>query len=576
MKDKDGNITNYVSVLRDITETVEKQKQDIQLKLSQEHTKKLEEMDQMKSRFFANISHEFRTPLTLILGQIESVMSSDVKVKEKGKLQVANRNARRLLTLINQLLDFSKIEAGNMEINSEQHNIVSFLKYLFYSFESLAESKKIKLTFESEFEKVPVIIDPDKMEKLFFNIISNALKFTPANGNIKVVVKVLNESLVEIKITDTGIGIAADRLPNIFDRFYQVDSSNTREHEGTGIGLALTKELIELHKGKITVNSKEGEGTEFIINLPRGDFKIEKEQLVDPCVNNSLSTFVNNDLENIDIIPNDPGLDIPGKSASQHTNKNRNVEIILIVEDNSDVRAYICEQLEKDYKVFEAINGEDGIYKAQKEIPDLIITDVIMPKMNGYQFSKNIRNDEKTSHIPLIMLTAKTGLDDKIQGLETGIDAYLTKPFNAKELKVRVKNLINQRKQLRKRFTKSTIIKPSEVSAVSSDQVFLEKTIRIIESNFEDEQFRVEILASEVNMSLSQLNRKLNALIDQSAGNLISSFRLQRAADFLKKNTGNVTEICYQVGYNDHGYFSRAFKKQFGCSPTEYKKRELK
>jgi len=203
--------------------------------------------------------------------------------------------------------------------------------------------------------------------------------------------------------------------------------------------LALTKELIELHKGKITVNSKEGEGTEFIINLPRGDFKIEKEQLVDPCVNNSLSTFVNNDLENIDIIPNDPGLDIPGKSASQHTNKNRNVEIILIVEDNSDVRAYICEQLEKDYKVFEAINGEDGIYKAQKEIPDLIITDVIMPKMNGYQFSKNIRNDEKTSHIPLIMLTAKTGLDDKIQGLETGIDAYLTKPFNAKELKVRVK-----------------------------------------------------------------------------------------------------------------------------------------
>ena len=563
MKDKDGNISNYVSVLRDITEIVERQKQDLELKISREQTRKLEEMDHIKSRFFANISHEFRTPLTLILGQVDSVMSSDIEVKEKGKLQVANRNARRLLTLINQILDISKIETGNLELNAEPHNVVSFLTSLLYSFESLAELKKIKLTFDSEFENLTVIFDPDKMEKVFYNLLSNAFKFTPINGEIKVVVKELKDSTVEIKIKDTGIGIPANRLPKIFDRFYQVDGSQTREHEGTGIGLALAKSLIELHKGKISVNSKEGEGSEFIIALPRGKIKCEKERLVDLQFNGSSSTFINYDLVNADA----------GTNHTELANiNNKNKEIILLVEDNSDVRAYICEQLEKDYQVFEAVDGEDGFLKAQREIPDLIITDVMMPKMNGYQFSGKIRSDEKTSHIPIIMLTAKAGFIDKIEGLETGIDAYLIKPFSLKELRVRIKNLIDQRKQLRKRFTKSTIIKPSEVSTLSSNQIFLEKTLAVIEKNFEDEKFSVEILADKVNMSLSQLNRKLNALIDQPAGKLINSFRLQRAADLLKKNTGRVAEICFQVGFNDQSYFARTFKKQFGCSPTTYKK----
>ncbi len=541
-----------------------------QLKVEKIEIDTLRNLDQLKSHFFANISHEFRTPLTLILGQIESVLSSNIETKEKGKLQVATRNARRLLTLINQLLDLSKLEAGSMELNAGQHNIVSFLKSLFYSFESLADNQKITLRFETQLENIPVVFDPDKMEKVFYNLVSNAFKFTSAQGEIKVSLKIIEPSKVEICVKDTGIGIPADRISHIFDRFYQIDSSSTREHEGTGIGLALTKELVELHRGKISVKSELNEGTVFIIHLPLGELKTNKELSPEKSTNYSIIGDIPEDNET-ELILNDEHRELNISNSDAKilvTNQN---EIVLIAEDNADVRAYIREQLENDYKILEAKNGEEGFSIAQNEIPDLIISDVMMPKKDGYQFCKEIRNDEKTSHIPIIMLTAKAGLDDKIEGLETGVDAYLTKPFSARELRVRVKNLIYQRKQLRKRFSKSTILKPSDVSAVSVDQIFLEKTIRTIEKHFEDEQFGVEKLADEMNMSVSQLNRKLNALVDQPPGQLIRSFRLQRAADLLKQNAGTVAEICYRVGFNDQAYFSRAFKKQFGTSPSEYK-----
>ena len=541
-----------------------------QLKVEKIEIDTLRNLDQLKSHFFANISHEFRTPLTLILGQIESVLSSNIETKEKGKLQVATRNARRLLTLINQLLDLSKLEAGSMELNAGQHNIVSFLKSLFYSFESLADNQKITLRFENQLENIPVVFDPDKMEKVFYNLISNAFKFTSAQGEIKVSLKIIEPSKVEICVKDTGIGIPADRISHIFDRFYQIDSSSTREQEGTGIGLALTKELVELHRGKICVKSELNEGTVFIIHLPLGELKTNKE--LSPEKSTNYSTFVDIPDDNeTELILNDEHWELNISNSDTKILVTGQNEIVLIAEDNADVRAYIREQLENDYKILEAKNGEEGFSIAQNEIPDLIISDVMMPKKDGYQFCKEIRNDEKTSHIPIIMLTAKAGLDDKIEGLETGVDAYLTKPFSARELRVRVKNLIYQRKQLRKRFSKSIILKPSDVSAVSVDQIFLEKTIRTIEKHFEDEQFGVEKLADEMNMSVSQLNRKLNALVDQPPGQLIRSFRLQRAADLLKQNAGTVAEICYRVGFNDQAYFSRAFKKQFGTSPSEYK-----
>ncbi len=536
-----------------------------QLKLEKVESDSLRNLDQIKTRFFANISHEFRTPLTLILGQIESVLTSGIGTKEKGKLHIAIRNARRLLTLINQLLDISKIEAGSMELKAGQHNIVSFFKSLFYSFESLAESKKITLKFESVYENIPVVFEPDKIEKVFYNIVSNAFKFTPPYGEIRVNVNYLNSLEAEIRIKDSGIGIPADRLPKIFNRFYQVDNSSTREHEGTGIGLALTKELIELHKGSISVSSVEGEGTEFIIHLPLGDTKHQKEKsgITPPGKSTSpeitYDTFESVSTNNL-------------KGMTKQSEAVKNQEIILIIEDNKDVRNYIKELTEGEYIVSEASNGEEGILRAREIIPDLIITDIMMPKMDGYKLSQEIRNDKRTSHIPIIMLTAKAGLDDKIEGLETGIDAYLTKPFSAKELKVRIKNLILQRKELRKKFSQATIIKPSEVTSVSIDQEFLEKIIKIIESHFEDEQFSVDKLSEEIGMSVSQLSRKLKALIDQPAGQLIRSLRLQRAADLLKQNAGSVAEICYKIGFNDQAYFSRSFKKQFGCSPSDYKK----
>ena len=532
-----------------------------QLKLEKIETDSLRHLDQLKSRFFANISHEFRTPLTLILGQVESVLSSDINTKSKSKLHIANRNARRLLTLINQLLDISKIEAGSMPLKAEQHNIVSFLKSLFYSFESLADTKQITLKFESDLVNIPVVFEPDKMEKVFYNLFSNAFKFTPPGGTITVEAQISGASAVII-IRDTGTGIPSDRINKIFDRFYQLDNSSTREHEGSGIGLALTKELIELHKGKIEVKSKIDEGSEFIITLPLGNLntpRLAPEVVAHNDVFHDIST--DSDIESkVEI------------SSDKNAMKVGEGEIILIVEDNFDVRNYLREQLELEYTVIDARNGEAGIAKARGIVPDLIITDIMMPKMDGYRFSTEIRKDERTSHIPVIMLTAKAGLDDKIEGLETGIDAYLTKPFSTRELKVRVRNLIQQRKELRKRFSSATVIKPSDVSAVSADQAFLKRTISIIEKHYDDIQFGVELLASETGMSLSQLNRKLKALIDQPAGQLIRSLRLQRAADLLKKNSGTVAEICYQVGFNDQSYFSRAFKKQFGCSPSDYKK----
>lgn len=532
-----------------------------QLKIEKFTSDSLRNLDQMKSQFYANISHEFRTPLTLILGQIENVMSSDIDNKEKGKLQVANRNARSLLKLINELLDLSKLEAGGMALNAENQNIVSFLKNIFFSFESHAAQKKIRLTFTSETDDIKVLFDTDKMEKVFYNLLSNAFKFTEENGDIHIVIDIANAHLIEISVRDTGCGIPGDQLRHVFDRFYQVDDSNTREHEGTGIGLALAKELVLLHKGTIKVNSRLGVGTRFTVTLPY-IFADRSKAAVSAIISE----------ENIQAASDSN--DEASKPAEAFVQEAQQLDgdkkIVLIVEDNKDVRAYVREQIENQYYAIEAVEGEQGLSIAREIVPDLIITDLMMPKMDGYQFCDAIRKDEKTSHIPVVMLTARGGLDDKIEGLGAGVDAYLTKPFSAKELMATVKNLLQQRIQLKKRFSKSSNIKPAEVSVVSADQVFLEKVIQTIEANFGDEQFSVERLAQTVNMSVTQLNRKLNALIDQPPGQMIRAFRLQRAADLLKQKAGSVSEISYQVGFTDNAYFSRAFKKQFGCSPSEF------
>ncbi len=551
------------------------------LMLEYSTSEKLRELDQVKSRFFANISHEFRTPLTLIIGQVSSLLSNTLDGKVKSKLDVANRNAQRLLHLINQLLDLSKIESGSMNLERKRVDIVSFIKTIFYLFESHAEQKGITYNCKCNYSRIELNYDQQKLEKVFSNLLSNAFKFTPDGGKIEVTIKHMLSStttadinnmdgkngFVEIIVTDTGSGIPTKNIPYIFDRFYQVDNSTTREYQGTGIGLSLSKELVELHGGKITAESKEGEGSTFIVQLPfeegsltQNESHKNESKLLEPT--NSLEAIMNDSL-----IVDEKEL----SSANTNVVKNNGKEILLVVEDNCDVRNYIAEQLTNDFQVLEAKDGQEGISLAKEKTPDLIITDVMMPKVDGHQLTAELKQDEKTSHIPIIMLTAKAALDNKIEGLETGADDYLIKPFNSEELLVRVKNLIATRRELRRQFSKATIIKPSDVTVVSMDQQFLKKVLSAVEKYMENEQFGVDKLADEVNMSVSQLNRKLGALIDQPAGKLIRSMRLQRAVDLLKKKSGTIAEICYQVGFSDQASFTRAFKKQFGCSPSKYK-----
>lgn len=551
------------------------------------HAEKLQEMDRMKSRFFANISHEFRTPLTLILGQISNLLSNQNNPGAEEKLKMSQRNARRLLGLINQLLDLSKLEAGGLKLNVTRGDLGVFVKSLTFTFESAARMKNINLAFQTGSgmqgkDKLIAYFDREKMETIVQNLLSNALKFTPTAGKITVALD-RRETNVEIMVQDTGIGIPRDLLPHIFDRFYQVDSSNTREYQGTGIGLALTKELVELHHGEIAVESREGEGSRFFVRFPLGLAHLSPSEIADVDTTGNDKPAVDAEYDWTDVVRSEKtesnGETVDYKPVVVRQVKpsaSGNPEIILIVEDNADVRTYIRQDLEHSYRVAEAADGVEGLARAQELMPDLIISDVMMPKMDGYAFSERIRKDEKTSHIPIILLTARAAESDKMTGLEIGVDDYLIKPFSSLELQTRIKNLIALRKKLRQRFSTATVIKPSEISATSADQAFLRRVVEIIETHIGDEKFDVDTLCREVGMSTAQIHRKLRALIDQTPGQLIRSLRLQRAADLLKQNAGNISEVAYQVGFYDHAHLARYFKKQFGCSPSQYRKGEEK
>ncbi len=542
------------------------------LAFEQVKIEQLHHLDEMKSRFFANISHEFRTPLTLILGQIESLMNSISATKDQRKLEVANLNARRLLGLINQLLDLSKLEAEGMALHATRQNLVSFVKQIVYSFELMAEQRQIALQFSTERDDVPVLFEADKMEKVFSNLLSNAIKFIPPGRDGRITVECWAENgetagqpgTAVVRVSDTGVGMTPDQMAHIFDRFYQADHSQTRQFDGTGIGLALVKELVELHNGTVLVNSIAGKGSDFFVCLP--------------IAGHAEAPVAGNQSPNITAEYRNNGADIAGdvNRISPHAAGNIATDnakpIVLVVEDSADIRTYVREQLESEYCVLESADGEAGIARARETIPDLIVSDVMMPKVDGYQLCRTLKKDEKTSHIPIVMLTAKADLRDKIAGLETGADAYLLKPFSARELLAQVRNLIDLRRQLRERFRSVTVIKPAEVAVTSVDQAFLEKVLVSIDAQMCQPGFNVDTLADELGMSVSQLNRKLNALIDQPAGKLIRSQRLQRAGDLLQQNGGNVAEICYKVGFSDQANFTRAFKKQFGVSPSAYKK----
>jgi signal transduction histidine kinase/ligand-binding sensor domain-containing protein/DNA-binding response OmpR family regulator len=541
-----------------------------ELQLKNVQAEKLQEIDGIKTRFLANISHEFRTPLTLILGPIEQLLKKVKDSELTAEIKIMRRNAQRLARLVNQLLDLSKIEAGKMTLKVRQDDIVSFVNRIVQSFESRARLKQIDLSFHSSQPFLQTYIDHEKIENVLYNLIANAVKFTPEYGRISVTID-KKESLTEltafsdrtsfvegavaIAVQDNGPGIAEEQLNKIFDRFYQVEGRGAYQETGTGIGLALAKELVELHHGFIIVKSNLGEGSVFTVLLPLGRTHLTEEEIVESSH-----------------IPQ-PSLAETECQLSLRTfdgRLDRNAPAVLIVEDNADLRYYIQNILKNFYRVFEADGGMHGFDLAAKEIPDLIITDVMMPGMDGFELCEKLKTDAHTSHIPVILLTARADIDSKIHGLETGADDYLIKPFNETELHVRVNNLIQQRQKLRLRFSRDILTPMKDIAVTSTDERFLQRAVDLITQHMSDTEFNLALLCKHIGLSRSQLHRKLKAIVNLSTTEFIRTIRLRRAAELLKSRFGNIAEIAYEVGFSNPAYFSNCFLKQFGILPSEY------
>ena len=555
------------------------------LELEHLQAEKLTEIDRMKTRFFANISHEFRTPLTLIKGPIEKLLAKSTDEESRNDLQLVRKNCQRLLALINQLLDLSRLESGRVKLQARREELVGMLRGMVLSFESLAELRGLTLTFSGPDKPVFAYVERDKLEKIVSNLMSNAIKFTPEGGKVAVTVAVSEysqheemkgekrrETSVELVISDTGIGISADQQAHIFDRFYQADDSATRMHGGTGIGLALVKDLVDLHYGEISVSSELNVGARFTVRLPLGKAHLKPEEISDAGCSGSESENERLIIQNEQLITDDSnagGIN-PDLSQSIGTHLSKKKSVILVVEDNSDVRQYICASLKDLYRTIEAKDGKVGLQKAQKKMPDLIISDVMMPEMDGFALCERLKTDERTSHIPVILLTARASDENKLTGLETGADDYLTKPFNAPELRARIKNLIEQRRRLQRRFQEQITLEPGDVTVTSMDKRFLQKAIDIIEPHIADTDFSADTFSAEMAMHRVHLNRKIKALTGQTTTLFIRSIRLKRAARLLQQKSGNISEIAYDVGFKNPAFFANCFREQFGVSPSKY------
>jgi signal transduction histidine kinase/ligand-binding sensor domain-containing protein/DNA-binding response OmpR family regulator len=542
-----------------------------ELKMQEFEAHHLREIESMKSRFFANLSHEFRTPLTLIKGPLEQLISGRIKENLKDYYKMLLRNTEKLQNLIDQLLELSQLEAETIPLNKQRLDLVSLLRSFTYNFMPLADEKFITLVFNSSVESLTAMVDRDKIEKIINNLLSNAFKFTPAGGKITVDIALKNSTepgIATIKISDTGIGILEEHQSKIFDRFFQIDdnSANSFQQEkrsstGSGIGLALVKELVSLHNWNISVKSKEGEGTTFTLKIPV-DKEAAFEDLKEVPSITEPKERRREEISNLIELEDEIEMDTEKQQEER--------PIVLIVEDSPDVRSYVYDLLKQDYKVLLAENAEVGIELALKNTPDLILSDIMMPGMDGIEFCHRIKTDWQTSHIPFILLTAKATEESKIEGLETGADDYLTKPFNYEELAVRIKNLIEQRKRLREKFGKEINVKAETLSSNVVDKEFVQKIIDIIEKNLGNENFSSETLAEQLFVSRSQLNRKLQAVIGQGPGEFIRSYKLKRAAQMILENRLNITQIAYEVGFGSPAQFTRSFKKYFNCLPSEF------
>ncbi len=531
-----------------------------QLKLEQQEATRLKELDHFKSQLYTNLTHEFRTPLTVILGMTRQIREAPQKYLEEGTTLIEN-NGKNLLQLINQLLDLSKLDNKSFQLQLQQGDIIPYLRYVIESFQSYANGRNLSLRFFTPLESLVMDYDPEQIKQILTNLISNAVKFTPSGGEIDVKITTEEEAL-SILVKDTGIGIAAKDLPHVFDRFYQVDSSITRKGEGTGIGLAHAQELVRLMGGEILVESIPGEGSTFVVCLP-----IRRD-----APNVSVSVETKTGLEtnlNLTIFP-------------AHENRTKETSVmpqLLIIEDNPDLVIYLKSCLGELYELDVAYNGKIGIEKALKNIPDLIISDLMMPEKDGYEVCDTLKNDDRTSHIPIVLLTAKADVASKIKGLKRGADAYLSKPFDKEELLVRLEQLVERQRKLVEHFSRPSAQEqlpdnssPETAETIQVENVFMQRVLLIVETHYADENFALPQLCQEIGMSRSQLFRKMKALVDISPSHFIRKHRLDKAKILLETTDLNVSEVGWEVGYKDPSHFSKAFQEAFGMSPSNVPK----
>jgi len=539
-----------------------------ELKLREIEVRNKSELEEVKSRFFANLSHEFRTPLMLIKGPLEQLKSGVSNKDFADNIELIERNSNRLKELIDQLLELSQLEKTAVPLKAKHTNLVETLRGLLASFEALARQKNIDLKFESDLSSETCWIDRDKIEKIINNLLSNAFKFTPQGGNVSVTLKDFStdgKQFAEIIISDSGVGISKSKIDKVFDRFFQVDNSDQRSYGGSGIGLALVKEFVDLHKWKISVNSEEGKGTEFKIQIPLWeDYLNEDEKVYDESVETVSYSEMNKSEPELSIHK------INVKQKAQLTENSKNKPLLLIVDDSEDVRTYLSGLLESSYRVSQTENGQEGIKVASETSPDLIISDVMMPSMDGMEFCNKIKSNWQTSDIPVILLTAKASVESKLEGLEMGADDYLTKPFDSKELFVRVKNLLDQRKRIRDKYNQNLDTTTEFSKLNTADSEFINKALELLEKNIDKTNFGTVQLAKELFVSRTQLHRKIHTITGQAPGEFIRIFKLKKAAQLLLEGKFSVTQVAYEIGFSSPAQFTRAFTKQFDCLPSEF------
>ena len=563
-----------------------------------------QQISDIKLRFFTNISHELRTPLTLIAGPVEQVLKNDkLPADAREQLVVVERNTNRMLRLVNQILDFRKIQNKKMKMQVQRVDIVPFVRKVMDNFEAVAEEHRIDFLFQTEKEHLYLWVDADKLEKIVFNLLSNAFKYTP-NGKMITMFIREDEKTVSIGVQDQGIGIAENKKKSLFVRFENLVDKNLFNQASTGIGLSLVKELVEMHKATISVDSHLGEGSCFKVDFLKGKEHYDKEaefiledadaparmgQVVD-IANSSIQseTLVSDDSEKID--------DVYGEEFAKEENSK---ELMLLVEDNQELREFLRSIFSPMYRVVEAADGKEGANKALKYLPDIIISDVMMPEKDGIEMTRELRADMTTSHIPIILLTAKTTIESKLEGLEYGADDYITKPFSATYLQARVENLLMQRKKLQSFYRDSLMhinistgqeevpvatdmpsaeedvseTPPTTLEMSPNDRKFMDKLVGLMEQNMDNGELVVDDLVRELAVSRSVFFKKLKTLTGLAPIEFIKEMRIKRATQLIETGEFNMTQISYMVGINDPRYFSKCFKAQVGMTPTEYRDR---